>query len=205
MTNTQDSQQASGKDLFPTGILKAPWDFWRANKLEALVFLVVNLLFGTVGLWLPPMNAFFASHSVSGAIFQQLSTGGLYIYAITFLSAIGGVTFNSIASEKIEHSRNLKVVLAGSVVVALFACTVLLQTQLFVSGSTPQVSDLVKWVSYGLQVVFGIVTTIVAIYVFSIVNNEQSGSAKDDIDEAARELLKRSKSDKDGTEGAWKS
>lgn len=205
MTDTQDSEQVARNDLFPSGILKAPWDFWRQNKLAALVFLVVNLLFGTVGLWLPPTNAFFASHSVGDEIVKQLNAGGLYIYAITFLSAIGGVTFNSIASEKIEHSRNLKVVLAGSVVVALFVCTVLLQAQLFVSGSATQASATVRWVSGGLQVFFGVVTTVVAIYVFSIVNNEQSGSAKDDIDDAARDLLKRAKSTEVNTKGAWKS
>lgn len=192
-------------EIFPPNFRHAPFEFWRRNKLEALVFLVVNLLFGTVGLWLPPMNAFFASHSVFPAILKQFDAGGLYIYAITFLSAIGGITFNSIANEKIEHSRNLKVVLAGSVVVALFVCTILLQAQLFITDGQIRASYLVTWVAYALQLVIGVVTTIVAIYVFSIVNTEQSGSAKADIDEAAQDLLNRARTVPDDAKGAWTS
>lgn len=203
---TENPIMNEGKNpLLPPNIHKAPFDFWQAHKLEALVFLIVNLLFGTMGLWLPTMNAFFGPSSMAAAIVRQLNDGGFYMYAITFLSAIGGVTFTSIASEKVEHSRNFKVVLAGSVGVALFICAILLQAQLFMTTASQPPSNFVKITSYVLQVVVALVTTIVAIYVFSIVNNEQTGSAKDDIDRGAIDLLERAQAAGVAEKGAWTS
>src|SRR3954470_14772765 len=98
MTTENQSNKRDQNSLFPENIHRAPLDFWRDNKLEALVFLVVNLLFGTIGLWLPTVNAFFGSNTMGAAIVKQLNDGALYMYAITFLSAIGGVTFTSIAN-----------------------------------------------------------------------------------------------------------
>ena len=205
MTTENQSSKRDRNSLFPENIHRAPLDFWRANKLEALVFLVVNLVFGTIGLWLPTVNAFFGPHTMGSAILKQLDDGAFYMYAITFLSAIGGVTFTSIANEKIEHSQSLKVVLAGSVVVFLFVCAILLQAHLFMHSASVAPLSLVKVASSVIQVIVGVITTIVAIYIFSIVTNEQTGSAKEDLDRAARGLLEKAKAAGNDAKGAWKS
>jgi len=45
----------------------------------------------------------------------------------------------------------------------------------------------------------------VAIYIFSIVTNEQTGSAKEDLDRAARGLLEKAKAAGNDAKGAWTS
>lgn len=52
MSAVSGCEQKSGL-LLPQGWKRAPFEFWRRDKLSALVFLVVNFFFGTAGIWLP--------------------------------------------------------------------------------------------------------------------------------------------------------
>jgi hypothetical protein len=191
--------------LFPREQLRAPKVFWQTNRLSAAVFFTVNFLFGTLGLWLPSVNAFFLGQSVGGELSRQLAAGGLYIYAITFLAAIGGATFTSLAKDKVEYSRNLKVLLVGAAVVALFLCTIFLQIQLLAKAAPEEVATSTKWAAYLLQLILALLTSAVAIYMHSIVSNEESGSPKEDMDDGAEAMLRKAKATDPAASGGWKS
>ena len=177
--------------LLPQGWKRAPYEFWRRDKLSALVFLVVNFFFGTAGIWLPLVNATFGTRSFVEELEGLFEAGALYLYSLVFLATIAGTTFTSLVRDQKEHSRSLKIVLAGCSGVSIFLCTVFLQIQLSVRNA----ESLPSWLicaNYTAQLVLSIFALVVAIYVHSIILNEETGSPKSDMDQGAKEMRQRS-------------
>lgn len=169
--------------------MRAPLEFWRKDKLSAFVFLGVNLFVGTIGIWLPPFNSLFGGTGFLADFFRHLDTGEIYVFGITFLCAVTGTTFTSMAKDNVEHSRHVKAWLGVISASAVLVSVLLLQSQLLIK---PTVGSPPLWVTYTLQVLVGAFTSLAAIYVHSIVSIEIYGSVRSDVDDAAKELLERS-------------
>jgi MFS family permease len=189
MANFNQSNSLSSQ-LLPVGWYRAPLEFYERNKLAATVFIIVNFLFGTIGIWLPLINAALGPNSICSEWQNQLKNGNLYVYAITFLTAISGATFVAVTNDKIEHRRNHKVSLVGVAVIAIFLCAVFLQIQLLNETLHSELSLIIVWFNYFIQIALSVLAIAVAIYIFSIVSNEEDGSPKEDIDASANALLK---------------
>lgn len=74
-----DQYSSSSNRLLPEKWHRAPIDFYQRDKLAAIVFVVVNFLFGTVGIWLPIINTVFGPSSLSDALQNQFKNGSLYV------------------------------------------------------------------------------------------------------------------------------
>jgi hypothetical protein len=177
--------------LLPQGWQRAPVEFWKRDKLSALVFFVVNFFFGTTGIWLPLVNALFGTRPFSEELEGLFESGTLYLYSLAFLATIAGTTFTSLVKDNKEHTRSLKTVLAGCSGVSIFLCTVFLQIQLSIRNAEC-LPSWITWANYGAQLLLSAIAVVVAVYVHSIIFNEETGSPKSDLDRGAKEMLQRS-------------
>jgi hypothetical protein len=168
--------------------IRAPILLFKKDPLGALCFYVPNFLCGTIGLWLPPANAFYNNESVGQALGNQFREGGFYLYGIIFLAAIGGATLPSIAKDKAEYSRTAKLIILGLVGIAFFFGALFLQNQVVhpVTASLTVRATIV-------QSLYFFVAALIGIYAYGIFTLEMTGSPREDIDEGAKLMLDKSK------------
>lgn len=177
------SRPQRGRSLLPKDWPTAPVVWFKQQPLSASTFLVVNFLFGTLGLWLPLLNArLHGASPVCEELLKLLRAGGLYLYAVPFLAATTGPVFSSIVKDSVEHSRGTKALLASAATTVFFVCALLMQIQLLGPRSTLETENFV------LQFIVAALAVLTAVYVHAIVQNESSGSAMADMEQAADEL-----------------
>lgn len=180
-----NDQQTPASPLFPKHLRRAPLDFWESNRLSALIFLGVNLVFGTMGLWLPSLNTIGSASNGLVEFAKRLEGGEVYIFSITFLCAVVGTTFTSLAKDNVEHSRSIKLGLTCAAGFAFLFCVIFLEIQLLQKPS--------GWPMQLLQLLCGVLIAVIAVYIHSIVSIEVFGSAKSDTDKGAQDMLDKAK------------
>lgn len=172
--------------ILPKDWQVAPVVWFKKQPAAAWMFVGVNFVFGTLGIWLPLLNAaLIGSTSVSDELVKLLRSGGLYLYAVPLLAAITGGVLASIVQDNAEHSRGTKTLLVGAAITTFLLCALLLEIQLF----GPQTAR--ECVNFVLQFAVSIVTVAIAVYIHALVQNETSGSAMGDMEENAEKLQSR--------------
>lgn len=75
---------------------------WRKQDPDAFwIFVVVNFFFGTLGIWLPLINALLGGHTAfCEELLKLFAAGGFYMYAVPLLAATVGVVFPRTSSWK---------------------------------------------------------------------------------------------------------
>ena len=171
------------RSLLPKDWRSAPAVWFKQQPHSAWTFFVVNFLFGTLGLWLPLLNArLYSASPFCEELLKLLRAGGFYLYAVPFLAATTGSVFSSIAKDSVEHSRGTKALLAFAATTIFFVCALLLQIQLLGPRPTRETENFV------FQFIVAALAILTAVYVHAIVQNESSGSAMADMEQAAGEL-----------------
>jgi len=158
----------------------APVVWFKQQPAAAWMFIGVNFVFGTLGIWLPLLNAaLMGSTSVSDELVKLLRTGGLYLYAVPLLAAITAGVLASIVQDTAEHSRGTKALLVFAAIATFVVCALLLEIQLL----RPQTSG--DCANFALQFVVSIITVAIAVYIHALIQNETSGSAMADMEKNA--------------------
>jgi len=184
--NIGSSPSPFPESLLPKDWWRAPAVWWRNEPLAFGIFVGVNFFFGTLGIWLPIMNAALGGRaSICTELIKLLESGGFYAYAIPFLAATVGVVFSSLAKEPSAHSRGTKILFISVAVVIFVVCALLLQIQVFGPDSS------VRWINYALQIVVSVATVLIALYAHSIIQNEIGGSPQGDMEKNAALLNDR--------------
>ncbi|CAE6968920.1 hypothetical protein R75471_07313 [Paraburkholderia domus] len=189
MTQTTGAGTRSNQSLLPKDWARAPF-VWCVREPHAfLIFVVVNFLFGTLGLWLPLVNAALGGHSTFHSELKKLlEAGGFYMYAVPFLAATVGVVFSSLKQETAAHALGTKILFSFSAMSIFVLCVVFLQIQVLVPAPS------VEHLNYILQVIASVVTVIVALYMHAITQNEIGGSPQADMEHNAANLQVRAQS-----------
>ena len=171
--------------LLPKDWWRAP-SVWRKQEPHAFaIFVLVNFGFGTLGLWLPLVNALLGGHnSFCDELLKLFSAGGFYMYAVPFLAATVGVVFTSLKQETAEQSRGTKLLISFVAMIIFVVCVVLLQIQVLGPDKS------VVWINFVLQFLVSLVTVIVALYVHALIQNER-GSPQVDMERNADDLNTR--------------
>jgi hypothetical protein len=205
-TTPTSTASRSATRLLPISFNTAFSTYWATNKLDALIFLVANLVIGTLGLWLPLVNAFMTGQQVVAELTKNLDGGQFYIYAITFSAANGGIVFLSLLKNRVEQAIQTRVILIGFIVFMLFIGSLLLQAELM-RGMIDSVGFLSSHtVNWGIQLVWSGEAILLAIYTYSFLVIEESGNPKADVDNGASALaeLQRQQSQGGARFSDWK-
>lgn len=171
--------------LLPKDWWRAPSAWWKQEPYAFIIFAGVNFGFGTLGLWLPLLNAWLGGRSsFCEELYKLFSSGGLYVYAVTFLAATVGVVFTSLKQETAEQSRGTKILFSFVGIAIFLFCALLMQIQLLGPPKS------LEWINFILQFLVSLLTVVVAVYVHAIIQNER-GSPQDDMEKNAAELNNR--------------
>ena len=171
--------------LLPKDWWRAPRIWWNQEPHAFMIFVLVNFGFGTLGLWLPLVNAGLGGRtSLCEELYKLLSSGGFYMYAVPFLAATVGVVFTSLKQETAEHSRGTKLLFSFVAMIIFVICVVLLQIQVLGPAKS------VEWINFALQLLVSLATVTVALYVHALIQNER-GSPQDDMEKNAADLSTR--------------
>jgi cytochrome bd-type quinol oxidase subunit 2 len=171
--------------LLPKDWWRAPRIWWDQEPHAFFIFALVNFGFGTLGLWLPLLNAWLGGRTpIHEELYKLFSTGGFYMYSVPFLAATVGVVFTSMMQESAEQSRGTKLLFSFVAIIIFVVCAVLLQIQLLGPAKS------VEWINFTLQFLVSLITIVAALYVHALIQNER-GSPQDDMERNAADLTSR--------------
>jgi hypothetical protein len=198
---TNKAAETSDSSFFPIGFNTALGTYRSTNGLEALIFLISNLMVGSLGIWLPILNAVMTGQPIDIELARNLDGGQFYIYAITLTAANGGVAFVSLLRNRIEQAIKTRVVLIGLTVLLLFISGLLLQAELMRGMNVANSPLWAPWFNWAVQLVWSFETILLSIFVYSFIATEEDGNPKVDVDSGADKLASRVRNQDLGDKG----
>jgi hypothetical protein len=169
--------------LLPRNWLSAPRRFLSEDRYGALVFLVTNLLLGTMGLWSPTLGALLTGNKSPVDLWREmLASGALYLFAIPFIASVACSVYSA---PRHSHGPNRPWrldVLKGALALVLILCFVLMPYQL---GANDSVMARNAWV----QAVVFVMATATGIYVYSLLKLDIEVTFTEEINNGASNLL----------------
>lgn len=116
------------------------WTFARSKWIHIFIFLVVNAVVGSIGIWMPILAAVARPDINSMVELQkQLAASGPYIFAVAYLAGSTSFVAYEYLDEQVTSNRKTKTALAVCAFVIIIICTLLsaLQTSPVASTLAP--------------------------------------------------------------------
>ena len=170
----------SSSRLLPADWHRAPVTYWRIDPKDAFIFLCLNLLLGTCGLWIPVLIAPLFGKSLGHTFDNLLTAGAAYLFVIPFLAAI---CYSVIDTElRAQEGGARKQYLVYIVTIAIFCIVAALLIPSHVYGNGPAATK------FWIQILVCLLASVVGVYVFCLLRIDTSQSIPDDRARQARAL-----------------
>ena len=171
--------------LLPLGWHKAPAIWWQTDPTDAFAFGVLNLFFGTLGLWVPILYAALSSEPVRTTIRELLHSGAAYLFVIPFVASISFSVYEELRRSKESGAKSQHIVYSIALAAVCLIAAILLPRQVGSEAS--------QAVNYVVQILVLLIGTAIGLYIFSLLRLDLLQSIPGDLDNGAKALTQEAK------------